>query len=237
MQWAIKFNHLDVLRLLMDEHADLDYVSSIHWSPVFYCWPDLKASWEDRTDILKLLMENSNLNTQESDTLEWSALQRAAAFGTKEDMRLMITMWEKLQGNYRWKSLPIAWEAIHYAVHAGNSATFGVLLELYGEQARELLDARGWSLLHMAATRPCTGPPNDSSFNQMSIVRDLLRLGCDPFLQTQPTRAENLEFKAYTPEDLARRTGSEFHTEYMKALNDHLGLCDGGSDDEFFDCV
>lgn len=74
----------------MASQADLDWVSSLGWSPIFYCWPAWKATWESRTEIIKLLHDRTVSFPDEADTKSRTVLQRAAAFGTKSDVELLL---------------------------------------------------------------------------------------------------------------------------------------------------
>jgi ankyrin repeat protein len=172
---------------------------------MFYCWPDTRACWQDRTEIMKLLHDQSKLVTYEAETKAWTALQRAAAFGNRQDMELMLRIWRACNGDVHSRSQPIGWEAIHYAVQAGNLSTFSVLLEDYSDTVKELFDARGRSLLHIAATRPFAASPDDISSDPTMIVRSLLERGCDPYSRTPPTRADNLDRVVCTPETMAQK--------------------------------
>jgi hypothetical protein len=82
---------------------------------------------------MKLLHDRSKLVTYEADTKAWTALQLAAAFGTRQDMELMLQIWRACNGDVHLRSQPIGWEAIHYAVQAGNLPTFSVLLKDHGD--------------------------------------------------------------------------------------------------------
>lgn len=219
LQWAIRHNHLDIIRTLMACQADLDWVSSLGWSPIFYCWPSWDATWIDRTDIIKLLHDRTVLTPNEADTEAWTALQRAAAFGTKKDVQLLLKIWSDFGANCRLETGEKRWEAIHYAVQAGNPETFEALIELYGDMVTGIRDDRGWSLLHIAATRPAEDVKDPTR-----ILRQLLALGCDPNLSTLPTRSENLDGEAYTAEDIARKSGVLPYANYKQALGEHEKL-------------
>ena len=156
----------------------------------------------------------------------------------------MLKYWRDLGDDGRWKTEPKNWEAIHYAVQAGNWPTFKVLFEEHGGDVKDLRDAREWSLLHIAATRACVAPANLPDFDSMMIIRQLLISGCDPDLETPATRAFGLDGKRHTPETLAQRVGPDFHNAYLEVLHavqsqvaDDLGIDDDTSDDEYFDCA
>lgn len=120
---------------------------------------------------------------------------------------------------------------INYAVQAGNPETFEALVRLYGETASQVIDARGWSLLHIAATRPA-----EFVKDPLVIVRRLLELGCDPNHRTLPTGPEGSSREAYTAEDIAKQTGPLFHARYVRFL-DEVGIAHDDPEDKFYECA
>ena len=156
----------------------------------------------------------------------------------------MLKIWSDLGGDIRATSPHRDWEAIHWAVGAGNSETFDVLLDEYEDAIGSIVDACGWSLLHLAARRTCLGPPTDQAFDSMKIIRRLLECGCDPAQKTPPTMAYGHDGGKYTPGDFACKVGPEFHQAYRQILADlqmqvafELGVDTDSSEDEYFDCA
>ena len=197
LQWAIQHNHLDVVRLLIEHAADLEHVSATGWSPIFYCWPTMHFTGNERSEILRILAEHSVLDFRQTDILDWTALQRAAAFGTSQDIITLL----KLGAKPLERTLPLQWSSIHYAVDAGNWNTFSALLPCYDNTLKDMVDDRGWSLLHLAASK---------GYEQ--IISYLFQVGANPRLQSQPSRSylpESLFDRRCTPRDVAEAFGEE----------------------------
>jgi ankyrin repeat protein len=211
LQWAIKHNHLDVVRILIENGADLEHVSTLGWSPIFYCWPHARCMGKEQSEMLKILYEHSVLDFEHTDTFDWTIFQRASAFGTSNDIEILITLGAKpLLSNG-----PLQWSAIHYAVDAGNWDTFTALLPYYGSTVKDIVDERGWSLLHLAAAR-----------GNVQIMRYLLQLGANHCLQSISSRAylpEALFDRRCTPEDVAEVYGQEQHKLFLGIVQ-KLGL-------------
>jgi len=52
LQWAIQHNHPDVVRILIENGADLEHVSAIGWSAIFYCWPQMQSTGKEQSENL-----------------------------------------------------------------------------------------------------------------------------------------------------------------------------------------
>jgi ankyrin repeat protein len=211
LQWAIKHSHLDVVRTLIENGASLDHISTLGWSGLFYCWPHVRIMGKEQSEMLKILAENSVLDLEQTDTLNWTAFQRASAFGTSKDITTLITLGaQPLSFNG-----PLQWSAIHYAIDAGNWDTFATLLPYYGNIVKDIVDERGWSLLHLAAAR-----------GHKQTIRYLLQIGTNPYLQSIPSKAylpESLLNKRCTPEDIAEAYGQEQRKVFLDIVQE-LGI-------------
>lgn len=191
--------------------ADLGHISTLGWSAVFYCWPHMRSTGKEQSETLKILAEHSILDLYQTDTLEWTAFQRASAFGTSKDIETLLTLGVKPS----LCTSPLHWSAIHYAVDAGNWSTFSVLLPCYGDVIKDTVDERGWSLLHLAASK-----------GHGQIIRHLLQIGANPFLQSIPSRLylpKTLFDRRCTPEDVAEAFGQEQHKIFLSTAQD-LGI-------------
>ncbi|KAF2418488.1 ankyrin [Tothia fuscella] len=231
IQWAIKNDRLDIARILIQRGADLHHVSTLGWTPLFYCWAQLYANQSKKTDILKLLAEYSCLELEVLDTKEWTVLQRASAFGTAEDVNVLL----KLGANPFTKTTGLQWQGIHYAIAAGNQTTFEELLPKYASEDLQVVDERGWSLLHIAAQA-----------GHQSLIRALLDNGADPYAKSKPTRfyvPEELCDRTCTPGDVACGMDSAIQRRYLDVLAEFSLLaqpCADPSDETgevFFDAV
>lgn len=208
MSWAIQHANLDVARILVKHGADTYHVNTLGWNPLFYCWPKVQATWEERSDFVKLLHEYSNLELDAVDTKHWTALHRASAFGTAQDVETLMGL-----GADPLKAiLPLHWQAIFYAVQAGNWPTYSKLLPHYGLDVVRMADVRGWSLLHIAA-----------DIGSRLHIRDLLKRGANPNRESDPFVSyveDNLRGRSLTPEDVARANSPEVHQIFLDVLSE-----------------
>jgi ankyrin repeat protein len=211
LQWAIQHNNLDVVRTLLQWDADPHHVSALGWNPLFYCWPRLRATWDDKSEILKLLAEHSVLDLEMVDANKWTALHRASAFGTAADVMVLIS----LGANPLSTSYHLGWQAIHYSVTAGNEQTFFELVKYYGDNAFRMVDKRGWTLLHIAASKGCS-----------AIIRNLLEGGSDPDRLSRPFFSymdKSLFGRKLTAEEIVKAHSFDSHQLYLELLSE-LGI-------------
>lgn len=100
--------------------------------------------------------------------------------------------------------------AIHHAVYYGNFETFLVLINPKNGVSIASPDARGWTLLHIAA-----------SAGHDDIIRHLLSLGANherltlPYMSYMPGQLFN---QAFTPAKAAAAQSEERYCRYMEAL-------------------
>ncbi len=208
LSWALRMKRLDVVRLLLERGALLEHVSALGWTAVFYCWPMLEANQVSMLPFLTLMAAESVLEVEYVDKYGWSVLHRAAAYGVGEDIKKLVALGASLTTS----ALPLQWNAMFHAVFYGNFDTFLTLLTLYDATIIYATDARGWTLLHIAA-----------SAGHDEIVRHLLSLGAAPYSLSVPFTShmpESLFKKRCTPEDVAIAQSQERREQYLKALHD-----------------
>jgi ankyrin repeat protein len=178
-------------------------------------------------EFLNLLAEDSYLDLDVADAQNWTVLDRVAAVGTAKEIRRLI----ELGANPYQEAAPLRWMAIHQAVFHGNLATFEELLPEYGDTARYMVDDRGWTLLHIAA-----------SAGHTEILRQLLKTGGDPDAKSKPYSShmpERLFNRRCTPREAAAAQSSEKEKEFLDVLREHrlstgyaMIPSDSDSDDE-----
>jgi ankyrin repeat protein len=161
-----------------------------------------------RLQFLTLTAAESILDFDLVDNYGWSVIHYAAAYGVDEDVTKLVGLGASLIT----AALPLGWNAIFHAVFYGNVGTFLVLLQHYDPMIIHATDARGWTLLHIAA-----------SAGHDQIVRHLLTVGADPYCLTSPFMShmpESLFNKRCTPEEVAAAQSPERRERYAKALYD-----------------
>ena len=208
LQWAVQHRHLEIVRLLIQNDADLEHVSVLGWNPLFYCWPRMKPNNADNTELINLLAEHSILDVEMVDTMGWTALDRAAAFGTADEVQTLL----KLGACPFSTRPPLRWNAMQHTVHFGNWSTFSSLMPMFGDDAVRMKDERGWTLLHIAAWSGCE-----------RIFRLLLSKGACPYIRSREFSShmdEKLRGRALTPEEIAKERGPENHGLFQQALED-----------------
>lgn len=223
LQWAIWQKQLDITRLLLSEGASQDHINTIGWNATFLCWPTLEPEEETMLDFLNLLETYSFQDLDVVDTEGWTVLHRVAAYATPSEVERLI----QLGASPERVALPLRWNAIHHAVFYGNYATFVVLLKYY--DIVSLLDDRGWTLLHIAA-----------SAGHDKIVRHLLHLKANSAARSLPYHShmpESLFGLECTPQEVAAAQGEERESQYLGALRDMRRFTTGfvedhNSDDE-----
>jgi ankyrin repeat protein len=187
----------------------------------------------DRSQMVNLLAEHTVLELDMVDTQDWTAMHRAAAFGTADDVKALL----RLRASPLVSAPQLQWNAIHHAVHGQNVPTLVVMLDHCGREGLESLDSRGWSLLHVAAANQCA-----------ETIRELLRRGANPHCLSNARNFNMLRLfgQRLMPEDVAFAYGSEYGTNqyeiYRKTLLESghlLNDIDEESNDEaheaFFD--
>lgn len=125
----------------------------------------MQENQSNRVEILNVLHEACYLDLDLKDTLGWTVIQRAAVFGTADDVEMLLKMGASLDTATQW----LRWQAIHCAISNRNWATFSTLLPRYGKAALTMTDQKGWTLLHIAADAP-----------SRLIIRKLLQEGASP---------------------------------------------------------
>lgn len=205
LQWSVWQQQLDITRLLLRRGASQDHINSIGWNISFYCWPSPECDQRCMTDFLNVLADDAVQDQDIVDTEGWTVLHRVASYGTAAEVQALI----KQGAQPGQVALPLRWNALHHAVFYGNQATFEALLPFYGDQIKSMIDERGWTLLHIAA-----------SAGHDSIVRKLLRQGLDTNALTRPFMShmpESLFRRACTPREVAAAQGQEREERYLKA--------------------
>ena len=230
LQWALWHKSLDITRLLLQRQASQDRMNLRGWNTVFFLWSRLRAGEPCMMEFLNLLAEDSYLDLDVADAQNWTVLDRVAAVGTAKEVRRLID----LGANPHQEAMPLRWTAIHQAVYHGNPETFEALLPVYGDAVKDMVDARGWTLLHIAA-----------SAGQDRISRRLLSIGLSADARSKPYRSHmpaSLFERMCTPQEVAAAQSTDVEMSFLEILREH-GLSTGyvmipsdsdGDDDQEF---
>lgn len=197
---------MGIARLLLQHKVDLDHVNGAGTTPAHHLFNPGPAVAVDAQFFDMLACHRfSNLNAKDEDG--FTPLHRAAAYGTGRDVRSLL----RLGADPSLRSAFKGWTPVFFATFYDNADTFRALADplcgagksLSGGGARSLVtavDVRGWTLLHVAASR--------SSFG---VVPMLLQAGADPHCLSVPDRAgplcEEMVDRRLTPLDLSRHRG------------------------------
>ena len=186
----------DIIRLLLNCKADIDYINSRGWTSVSFLWEPDRPAYSTTGEILDICISQDFSIWSETDTEGWTPCHRAAAYGRGEDV---VNLHYK-GGNIRSYTTNFLWGPITCAVWHENDSTFDALLDLLRpDEIREIKDSRGWTLLHMAAQR-----------GRKHMLSRLLDVGADTGILTMGTEhllSKNLEYKRLTAHTIAQAYG------------------------------
>jgi ankyrin repeat protein len=160
---------------------------------------------EPQTELIEILACNSFQNFDAQDARGWTALHRAAAFGTLDDVKALLLM--KASIDVRTHNLQ--WTPLFCAVCFSNLETAQELWTCYNDPS-QMKDLRGWNLLHVAAAA-----------GNFEAVPFLLKKGVDLNGVSQatsrfvPASLANLSVK---PSYIARNCGEESYGAWCEVL-------------------
>ena len=207
LEWAFASRKLDIVRLFIEKGARVDHVSAKGWTPAFnlfgYEWIHHKK--ESCIEYLQLLSAASFSEFDIQDVDGWSAMHRAAAFGSAEDIAALVAV-----GASVTLLTNLGWMPIRCAVRFENIATFLELAKHLPSSFIDQQDIRGWTLLHEAAGM--------GSSEMLGLV---LNYGANPHavsFKTADVVPCGLENKAVTPGDVAKHEGEETYLAYVEGL-------------------
>ena len=193
---AFLIGNVDVIRLLLNARADLDYRNGRPWTAVSFLWDLDRPAHPCTGEILDICVSQGFDAWNDTDTEGWSLCHRAAAYGRGEDIRNLACK----GGNMHTYTTTYLWGPVTCAVWDSNESTFDAFVDLLPtEEIITFKDSRGWMLLHFAAKEGCK-----------YIMKKLLDLGVDHEAETFPTDryvSEALEWKCLTAKVIAYEYG------------------------------
>jgi hypothetical protein len=171
------FRQAEIIRILLVARAVLEYVNNMTWTSLSYLSdPDPEFSnRQSICEIFEICCSNSFQEWGHADTIGWTAIHRAAAFGVGQDIRKPVYGCGPYLKQY---ATNVNWTPIHCAVRYGNESTFEVLAEdIPSSLIVHMVDSRGWTLLYLAT--------EDGS---ESVMTRLLKMGASPIAIFPPSR-------------------------------------------------
>jgi ankyrin repeat protein len=191
----------------MARGARVDHISAKGWTPAFnlfgYKW--IHNTHGSCVEYLELLSSATFSEFDIQDIDGWSAMHRAAAFGTSEDIAAL-----KKRGSSVTSLTHLDWAPIRCAVRFENVDTFSELVKHLQPSFVGEKDVRGWTLLHEAA-----------SMGSSTMLHLILQHGADPHIVSNATSyvvPTGLENRAVTPADIAKNEGDDTYKIYVEAL-------------------
>lgn len=208
LEWAFASRKIDIARLFITRGARVDHISAKGWTPAFNLFG---FKWIHKTDdpcveYLELLSSSTFSEFDIRDVDGWTAMHRAAAFGTANDVTALVK-----RGSSVTLLTHMNWMPIRCAVRFENVETFLELAKYLQPNFINNKDVRGWTLLHEAA-----------SMGSSTMLDLILQHGADPHIVSTATSCivpEGLENLAVTPADVAKNEGEEAYMTYVNALN------------------
>jgi ankyrin repeat protein len=182
-------------------------MNTIGWNVTFFCWPYLKFGRRSMLDCFNLLADDSIQDLEAVDTEGWTVLHRVAAYATATELLELIRQGARPEQ----EALPLRWNALHHAVFYGNEDTYKALIPHFVNDMTSMLDERGWTLLHIAA-----------SAGHCMIAQDLLARGANPDALSKPFMSHmpvSLHGRACTPRQVALAQGPEREAQYVEVMH------------------
>jgi ankyrin repeat protein len=190
---AFFLGDVEIVRTLLRAGAEIEYTNCRMWTSARYIFDPERAN-RNSIELLDISATPNLGQWDAQDRVGWTILHRAAAYGQGRDIRKLLN----LQASPKVRSFQMNWLPICCAVSNGNESTFEVLASpdlMSLQEMRNLRDARGWTLLHLAAQN-----------GSVAIINKLLTLGLHPYDKTDGTTVnvpEGLKMKELTPRHIA----------------------------------
>jgi ankyrin repeat protein len=230
VQLATILGRPEIVRALVREGADLDYVSDRGWSILHHVFAVQEETPRHSHELFKIFRSKDVQFDSVKDLEGWNALHRCAAYGTGDDIEAMVKLFGA--GRFVDQHTNMGCSPVHVSAMMGNLKTLRPLLttladphDLKYQGARDddeddgdripakLLDARdasGWTPLHHSIRNRHT-----------ETMRWLLGAGADFHALTYraakwyPPGHDGEVFRAA---DVARLGGKEMVREFVEAL-------------------
>jgi ankyrin repeat protein len=202
--FAAHWRRPDLARLCFSNKVDANFTGCDGMTAPMFLYSTGRKS-EAQTEFLEIMACNSFTEINRQDPCGWTVLHRAAAFGTREDIKALLALNLATHiGTYH-----LEWTALFCAVCHNNRDTMEELWSAYGNP-HQMTDLRGWNLLHVAA-----GAGN------FEVVDYLIQHGVSLDATSNATSRcvpPGLEDRRLTPSDVARVYGEESYRIWSSTL-------------------
>ncbi|KAF2019501.1 ankyrin [Aaosphaeria arxii CBS 175.79] len=197
----------EILRLLLHTGANVEVLGVNGFTAASFLYGPSRDP-VPQTEYLEVLACNSFSNFNAKDHTGWTALHRAAAFGTSADVKTLLRMKASIDS----RTYSLKWTPLFCAVCFYNMDTLQELWTQHNDPTlKDQQDLRGWNLLHIAA-----GAGN------FEAALFLLQQGVD---QRAASRATSrfvppaLRDRCVTPGEVARNCGEDAYKKWTEALS------------------
>ncbi|RDW94877.1 hypothetical protein BP5796_00640 [Coleophoma crateriformis] len=214
---AFYVGNATMIRRLLQKGADIEYINGRTWTALSYLWDPVRENLASTPEILHICHQAGFTEWNHGDKVGWTPIYRAAAYGDEHHIRIFLRF-SNLNDQVNQKTMEAGWNPIQCAARYGNVSTFKALIEpVYHIELRQMLDNRGWTLLHLVAA--------SGSFPLMKL---LLASGFSPDRWSFPSdelMPPELVGKTLTPRMVAAHYG---HIEaYDAAFGEIIGFAPG----------
>jgi ankyrin repeat protein len=194
----------EIARLSLKNGVDVEFIASDGQTAVMLLFGSSRKP-EPQTEFIEILASHSFENFDGQDECGWTALHRAASWGSRADVQTLLQM----KASVDVPTYNLGWSPLFCAVCFGNLEALEELWPHY-EDPSQAEDLRHWNLLHVAA-----------GAGKLDVVRFLLGKGVDLDAVSQATRKfvpPALSGIAATPSQVARSCGGEFYSTWCESL-------------------
>ncbi|KAF1962692.1 ankyrin [Byssothecium circinans] len=138
----------DIARsLLRTKRADVEFLYDGGYTAASFLYGNSRPKTPRTAEFLEILACQSFSQFNAQDQKGWSVLHRAAAWGTADDIRMLLQM----GALSHLRTNRLSWTPLLCAVGYKNADTLRALWDIDNDHnSREERDIRGWNLLHVA---------------------------------------------------------------------------------------
>jgi ankyrin repeat protein len=210
LNMAFLYGNAEMVRLLLAEGADLEYINGRAWTSLSYLWDPDMPHHSETMEVLDICFANDFNGWRNADKTGWAPIHRAEAFGDGRHIQKLCSFGASIDQETHLNH----WNLLQCAARYGNMSTFNSIAHqspmLGARSIPNHVDTRGWGLLHLAA----------ASGNEQLMTR-LLSMGADPNASSDPSSIllpDAISYKELTPSMIAHYYGhGQTYAQALKA--------------------